>query len=153
MIKEHYKHGISKPSADETARWQELKFYIYMKMIMEKYKLPQHAVLFAHLFCIEDKYDRKLDALAQKIIGQDPTIVPSEKEMVIIAYKHHVSVMKIRAITHCTQAKIYYIVDNWNDSDEWYHPLCDEETREMIKIFNTNVEEFSKMINLGGNAI
>ena len=109
-------------------------------------------MLFAHLFCIEDKYDKKLDALAQRIIGEDPTVVPTEQELIILAYKHHVSVMKIRAITHCTQAKIYYIVDKWDDS-EWYHPLFDEETHKMIQIFNSNVESFSKMINLGGNAI
>ena len=152
MIKEHYKHGIEPPTQDETARWQEIKFYIYMKMILNKYELPQHAILFAHLFCIEDKFDKKLDAVAQKIIGNDPTVIPSRKEIIILAYKHHVSVMKIRSITQKTQLYIYNVIDNWN-RDEWYHPLFDEDTQHLIKVFNDNVESFSKMIDLGGNAI
>lgn len=152
MIKEHYKHTISEPTPEETERWQEIKFYIYFKMILEKYRTPQHAILFAHLFCIEDQYDRKLDALAQKIINEDPRTIPTEKELIILSYKHHVSVMKIRSITHTTQQRIYNIVDAWCD-EEWYHALYDEDTRRMINIFNKNVEAFSDMIKLGGNAV
>lgn len=152
MIKEHYKHCINPPTPEETERWQEVKFYLYMRLILEKYEVPQHAVLFAHLFCIDDRYSRKLDTLAQKIIGCDPTVIPSNKEIIILAYKHHVSVMKIRELVHTTQNKIYKYVDSWNN-DEWYHPLFDDETHELIKTFNKNVEEFNKLLDLGGNAI
>ncbi len=148
-MKEHYKHTISKPTEDETARWKEIKFYIYMRMILETYELPQHAILFAHLFCIEDKYDKKLDALAQQIIGMAPNVIPSKKEIIVLAYKHNVPVMKIRSIVHTTQQYIYNIIDNW-DNDEWYHPIHDAETDRLIDIFNNNVEHFGAMIKLGG---
>lgn len=151
MYTEHYKHKVKPPTEEETMRWQEIKFYIYMRRILARYELPQHAILFAHLFCVEDKYEKKLDALAQKIIGCDPTVIPSKKEMIIIMYKHNVPVNNIRTIVQVTQPYLYNVIDNYKE-DEWYHPMFDDDTRELINIFNSNVEDFAKLTKIGGKS-
>lgn len=144
------KHYLGAPLDEERLRYEEVKFYLYIKQILKLITTPQVAMQTINAVAKTKQTHYILEPVIQKILCNDFSVVPTKEESAVLMYKHQVTVRLIMETLQIQQEELYSYIDKQRRDPINIHRKLNEERLDAVKVFNSNIEQLGLFFRIGG---